>query len=291
MSLRIALPLLLLCTSAFAQTPASDEPETVYSEAERDRSISQETLNAVLEPVEGVEEQYARWKKPVCVNVYGLAMAAKYVVERRIRDVGEQVGAPMDRRDPCVPNVTIAFTTDPAATLKSIHDARPGLLPNYDFIAARVKQSQSIQAWYGISLQGASGREELQYDGFNEERPQLIIREFSRLNSGVSTALQTVMIVVDTSAIMGKTLGTLADHFAVMALAQGRATRRCKTVPTIANLMHEDCDATYRPGAITANDLALLTGLYKTPDNTMQRLQRVRIIGNMRKALEGRPVH
>jgi hypothetical protein len=165
------------------------------------------------------------------------------------------------------------------------------LLPNYDFIAARVKQSQPIQAWYGISLQGASGREALQYDGFNEERPQLIIREFSRLNSGVSTALQTVMIVVDTSAIMGKTLGTLADHFAVIALAQGRATRHCKKVPTIANLMQEDCDATYRPDAITANDLALLTGLYKTPDNTMQRLQRVRIIGNMRKALEGRSEH
>ncbi len=50
--------------------------------------------------------------------------------------------------------------------------------------------------------------------------------------------------------------------------------------------MKKDCAAGLQPAAITNNDLALLTGLYKTPDDFTGRLQRQRIIGNMRKSLE-----
>ena len=38
--------------------------------------------------------------------------------------------------------------------------------------------------------------------------------------------------------------------------------------------------------AITLGDLALLTGIYKTPDDRLQNLHGQRIIGNMREVLE-----
>ena len=80
-----ALALLLVSsTAALAQAPAPESlaPETVYSdvERERDQSISRETVETVLDPVDTVDGQYARWKRPVCFNVYGLSAAAKYVV-------------------------------------------------------------------------------------------------------------------------------------------------------------------------------------------------------------------
>jgi hypothetical protein len=300
-----ALLLLLLSTGAALAQPAPPpvvhEPETVYSDAEleRDQSISRQTVNSVLDPVWSMDDQYARWKTPICFNVYGFSATAKYVVERRMKDIAAQVGAPVDRNDPCVPNVTIAVTPDPAATLASVHAARRALLPNYGFIAAELKQSQPVQAWYGVSVRGTSGREELLFDGFNDGIPDerrfgAMSGELSRLNTGLSTALQTVLIVADTKALMGKSLGTLADHFAMLALAQARDTRRCKDVATIANLMNQNCTADYRPEAITGNDLALLSAIYQTPDLAMQKMQRQRIIGNMRRSLEsqatGKPV-
>jgi hypothetical protein len=57
-------------------------------------------------------------------------------------------------------------------------------------------------------------------------------------------------------------------------------------VPNVANLMYRDCDAAWQPDAITETDLALLRGLYQTPDNALQKLQRQRIMGAMRRSLE-----
>jgi len=85
------------------------------------------------------------------------------------------------------------------------------------------------------------------------------------------------MIVVDTNIVTGKKLGTLADYFALLALSQTRDTARCKTVPSIANLLFADCDALLRADAITETDLAMLTALYQTSDASLQKLQRQRI--------------
>jgi hypothetical protein len=286
------LALLLLSGRAvLAQTP-TPEPETVYSDAERDRdrSIAGETVQAVLDPVYGVDDQFARWKIPVCLNVYGLRPVAKYEIEQHIRDIAQRVGAPVDRRDPCMPNVTIIFTSDTAATLKSIHDVRDWLLPDYDFIRMRLKQSQPVQAWYGIVINGADGRDRLQYgdvDDLTQNPPIMYLSAgASILNTGISTAIATTVIVADTKAVMGKTLDTLADYFALLTLAPTRDTRHCKPVRSVANLMYPDCDAAWRADAITETDLALLRGLYRTPDNALQKLQRQRIMGAMRRSLE-----
>ena len=287
--------LLLSSTAALAQAPAPESlaPETVYSdvELERDQSISRETVETVLDPVDTVDGQYARWKRPVCFNVYGLSAAAKYVVERRMKDIAQQVGAPIDRNDPCTPTVTIAFTTDPLATLESISRVRPWLVPGLNFIRNSVRQSQPIQAWYNTYVTNDNGFKILEYDGYTDEPLWSSSASISRIQSGLTTEMASVIMTVDTNAIMGLSLGTLADHFALLSLAQARALRGCREIETIANLMKKDCAPDLQPAAITNNDLALLTGLYKTPDADMGRLQRQRIIGNMRQSLEAQAKH
>jgi hypothetical protein len=285
--------LLMSCAAALAQAPAPAAPETldhetVYSDAEieRDQSISRETVGTVLDPVSTVDDQYARWKQPVCFNVYGLSATAKYVVERRLKEIAHQVGAPVDRRDPCPPTVTIVFTPDPVATLESVAKVRPFLVPGLNFIRSRVRQSQPIQAWYNTLVTNDKGTKILEYDGYTDDPVWSSSASISRLQTGLTTEMASVLMTVDTNAIMGMSLGTLADHFALLSLAQARALRGCREIETIANLMKKDCAAGLQPAAITNNDLALLTGLYKTPDDFTGRLQRQRIIGNMRKSLE-----
>lgn len=294
-----ALALLLLSSAAaLAQTPAPPAPEalapeTVYSdvELERDQSISRETVETMLDPVDTVDGQFARWKQPVCFNVYGLSATAKYAVERRMKDIAQQVGAPVDRRDPCTPSVTIAFTTDPIATLESIAKRRAWLVPGLGMIRNRVREAQPIQAWYNTLVTNDNGRKFLEYDGYSDDPVWGSSDRISRIQSGVTTEMASVIIAVDTNAIMGMSLGTLADHFALLSLVQARALPGCRSIETIANLLRKDCETGLQPAAITNNDLALLTGLYKTPDADMGRLQRQRIIGNMRQSLEAQAKH
>jgi hypothetical protein len=274
-----------------AQAPAQDSalaPETVYSDAQRgeDESLSRRTVQSVLAPVDTFENQYSRWKMPVCFNVYGLAAAAKYVVERRMKDVAQQVGAPLDRNEACVPSVTIVFTVDPQATLQSIAKVRPWLVPGLDMIRSRARQSQPIQAWYATAARGKSGRLQLLYDGYDDEPVRIAPSELSRLSTGIETEMAGVTVIVDTKSIMGMQLGTLADHFALVSLAEAQYSTGCKPVRTVANLMHRNCDPALVADALTPGDIALLTGLYKTDDQRLQAIQGQRITGNMRKTLE-----
>lgn len=289
MRLTLVAALLVICGGALAQTPPplADTPETVYSEAQRDEdlSLSRRTIDAVLTPPDSIEGQFARWRRPICINVYGLAPLAKLAVERRIRQIAEQVGAPLDRADPCTPTVLIAFTDSPRETLDSIARVRPWLTPNLGLIRSRVKESQPIQAWYAIMVRDAIGYR-LEYDGYSYEPPSFSPWQNTHLHSGLETQIAAATIVVENKAILGMNLGTLADHFALLALAQGRDTDKCKPVQTIANLMRSDCAPDHQAQELTVGDMALLTGLYATPDDRMQRLQKIRIIGNMTRTLE-----
>jgi hypothetical protein len=282
--------LLFSATGAMAQTPPplSENVETTYSQAQRevDESLSRRTVMEVLVPADATEDQYARWKYPICFNVYGLAPVAKYVVERRMKDIATQVGAPIDRAEDCAPNVLIAVTPDQAATLQSIADVRPWLVPGLGMIRSRVREALPVQAWYAIAMQGGYGRRMLVYNGYDYEPQVVPVTSFSRLSSGFETELAAVTTVVDQKAIMGMPLGTLGDYFALLALSQARPSRSCKDFETITNLMLDGCDPATKVTSLSKGDIALLTGLYRTPDDQMARIQRLRIIGNMRRSLE-----
>src|SRR6185312_10274263 len=86
----LALVLLLLGADvAWAQTPAlpvTGEPETVYSEAQRQKDISASRwiVDSLLRPSFSIDNVYARWKLPVCPHVYGLRPVAAWLIEHRI---------------------------------------------------------------------------------------------------------------------------------------------------------------------------------------------------------------
>jgi hypothetical protein len=108
----------------------------------------------------------------------------------------------------------------------------------------------------------------------------------SRLESGFTTELGAVTVIVDSKAIIGMQLGSLADYFAVLTMAEARLGRRCKEFETIANLMMKDCEPGLAAKEITRNDILLLTALYQVPDESMGRLQSLRVASRLRRALE-----
>lgn len=293
------LPVLALASVALAQTPrppVTGEPETIYSDAQRlrDEQLSRRFVQSLLRPSDSLEGQFSRWEDPICLNVYGLRPTAAYVVEQRIREVANLVGAPVERTSPCTPNIGIIVTPDPQGSLDSIAATRAFLLQGGN---QKPVARYPVQAWY------AAFRTE--YDGF---RVLDIPREdaeawrdyipkvsndlpwskanLSRLHTGQTTEIAAATVLVDVGAINGMTLGSLADYLALMVLAQTPATGRCQPAPSIANLFLKDCDAGLHVTALSDADRAMLTALYQTPDQP-EKLQAQRLIANMRRNLEG----
>jgi len=282
----------LVVLPAAAQAPA---PETVYSEAQRarDETLSRRYVEAALQPSMSLAGQYARWVKPMCVQVGGLADAAGRAVERRIREVAAKVGAPVDASDTCGSNVIILVNGDPLKTLDLM--AARKLVQFMDGDRNGIKVRFPIQAFYMGLFIDSRGRPHLDtpmidtlYGDRNtvyNQTPQMIASDDSRLQHGIQPQLGTVTIIVDAHAIGGMSLGALADYLALMALAQTPASGHCLPAPTIANLFVPDCDKDLHATALSVADMSMHKALYETPLEPAN-LQQTRIVGAMRKGLE-----
>jgi hypothetical protein len=325
--MRIQIVSLLLLTSAAALAQPATQFETVYSDAqrERDQDLSRRFVQGLLAPSYSFEDQYAKWKRPVCPNVYGMSAVAKFMIERRIREVAQQVGAPVDRADPCTPNITIVVTPEPQASLDSIAASAPYLV-----MGGKKRQltvTQPIQSWYTTYRRDYGGLAQLDLpwedgatasvgdtgglvtgsntsfmdmaetgvnagpamsslmQGSLESDLPRVHAQGGRLGTGVSPEMAGVVVIVDAKAIMGMTLGALGDYFALLSLSQAPVTGRCQEAPSIANLMVASCNRDVKTASLSNVDVALLTGLYHTPEKP-EMIQKQRIIGAMRRSLE-----
>src|ERR1700744_1993815 len=67
-----------------------------------------------------ISGQIARWKRAICPQTRGLSPAYNKFVTDRIREIAGDVGAPVEQRDPCMPNIEIIFTTEPQKLLDNV---------------------------------------------------------------------------------------------------------------------------------------------------------------------------
>ena len=285
---KLFLAMLLLASGPVpAQPQIVGEPETVYSEAQRaqDEDLSRRFVQSLLAPSYSLEGQFAKWTREICPHVFGLSPAAGYLVERRIREVAQKIGAPQDRRDPCPNNISIIVTDEPQAKLDALMALDPLLFAAAP--KATLRLTQPVTVFYTSFYRDFGGQEHLDvpWEELNLTEPPRVPGNFTRLRTGIQPVMAGAIVIVDAKAIMGRELGTLGDYFSLLVLAQAPHTGRCQPAPSIANLMAAGCEENFRTAALSEVDLAMLAGLYATPLEP-ELMQRARIIGNMRKALE-----
>ena len=80
--------------------------------------------------------------------------------------------------------------------------------------------------------------------------------------SGSGAGIGIVILVVDTTKMLGSTIGTIADYLAMLTLSVAQSPEHCDPLPSILDLMSSSCGARKAPTAITAGDLAFLKALY-----------------------------
>jgi hypothetical protein len=213
----------------------------------------------------------ARWEDPVCPQVTGLPANFTKFIAKRVREVAAQVGAPVDPDETnCKSNIEIVFTTTPQDLLNSIRQKQPVMLGYYDSSPQAdeiAKVKHVIQAWHATQQVDLRGNKMIESN--NPTRPNgrdlnLTASDGRRTGDGVHSTYYRGVVVADPGKLVDYEIGTLADHIAMLALAQPASLDVCQELPSILDMTNPACRKDKPVKALTKADTGYLQGLYKT---------------------------
>lgn len=300
----VSVFLLLAVTPAMAQ-PVATEHVTVTGTTSRE--VTDAFVQAFAAPLR-MTGKLARWEDGVCPVTVGLKPKFTDFISQRIRDVGAQVGAPVNARKSCAPNIEIVFTTAPQGLLDNVRKQHPEYLGYADNSAqktALATVSRPIQAWYTTQTKDLRGLSEIDSarsggveitipDIYNPGRvvtmvmPNAHAHDVSggRLDDGTRSAFYHVIIVADPNKLLDHEIGALADYIAVLALTQISSLDTCQQLPSIVSLLAPGCASPAT--ALTDSDLGYLKGLYSMRASGKLSVQQDEISYRMQQGLEGK---
>jgi hypothetical protein len=295
--------------AASAQGP-SPRPESITVTAAKSRATVEKFAKAFFTPTK-LAGKIARWENGICPVTVGQPPASASLVTDRVKDIAESVGAPVDANPSCTPNIQIVFTTTPQALLDDVRAHEPDYLGYVETSALRDKLAiitRPIQAWYTtetIDLDGMRKVDTNRHQGggmlmpnfsafgmpdtvANRDPIWLPNATYARVtgnhvNNGVRSGFNHVLIVVDSSKLVGRKFNPLADYIAMLALTQLNSPDACQQLPSIVNMLAADCDQAM--DGMTATDLAYLRGLYKMDADKNLVSQQNEIADRMQDAL------
>jgi len=280
---RLAGLLMVLAAGAAGAQPSRTESVTVTGT--REREMLDSFVHSFAAPTR-MTGKLARWEDGICPIVAGLRPQFTTYIASRMKEVAVQVGAPVNERARCRPNIEVAFTDAPQLFIDKVRAINPVLLGYYDNEAqskALATVTPPIQAWYTTQTKDLRGKGEVdraRRQGMTVEMPMpppcmgkctftitypdahAWESTGSRLGDGLRSSFYHVIIVVEPTKLVEQEMGALADHIAMVALAQIPAPENCRPLPSIVNLLAKDC-AAGPANALTASDLGYLRGLYK----------------------------
>jgi hypothetical protein len=242
----------------------------------------------------------ARWRggrQSICPLTEGLSPGYNAFVTARLRALAAYVGAPVESDLQCKANVQILFTSHPQEKMDSITKwaTGPAFHNRYagggkDLIA--FKSDHAIQGWY---MTTGGGSVVLNTDvgmvGFSIQPvwPEIAQRYIGSTatgtrvsgGSGTGSGIGIVILVVDTTKVVGYTIGTIADYLAMLTLSVAQSPDHCDPLPSILDIMSSSCGSREMPTGITAGDLAFLKALYYKNTGIGPSLSRAAIEANM----------
>ena len=278
-----------------AAKPASDlSGVTVTAPEKPSPLVNPETQFVRGHLAENRNQQYARFRDPICVKVLGLPPEFDAFIAKRVVELAGEVKAPVDRSPACRPNVNVIFSPKPQAQLDDIAKRRD-ILFGFHFVSETKKLStftRPVQAYYLTLARDTLGNNILELldqapcqsssTGLCDiKAPAMMGKAGSRLGNDMSTELVHALILADANKVADEKIGAVADYVAVLALARWEGLERCNHLSTILNLMADGCEADERPETATAEDLGLLKGLYSVDPREAGSLQRMTIAERM----------
>ncbi len=296
--MRLAWLLLAVLAGAAQAQPAPTESVTVTGA--RSRQVIQGFVQSFAMPTRRAGK-LARWEDGVCPITVGLKPAFAKFVGQRLKAVAAEVGAPVNDRAGCKPNIEIVFTTNPQGLMDNVRRRQAGYLGYHDNshqADALAKVIHPIQAWYttatrdlrgrpmidSASLQGVGEQSNIEGDSSQLEFSASAVTG-SRLGDGRRSDLYHVIIVAEPAKLLNHEIGALADYITMLALTQLSSLDTCQELASIVNMLAPGCPR--RTASLTSSDLAYLRGLYRMSPGRTLRSQEDEVAFQMGREWDG----
>jgi hypothetical protein len=280
--------------NVFAPSPATD------AELAGD-SVYQFILHHATTPYtngQGAVGSLTRWRggrpETICPQTLGLDPAYNAYVTARIRVLATTVGAPVQSDPNCKSNVKVFFTSEPEKLMSAVYTWASSSVgvkhPDQPEKLLLQSGDEAIQGWY---MTAAGGQSILNRDasllGHIELLPlwPRVIQTSIHGNGCCYSGLVSVIVIVNTTKVVGYTIGSVADYIGMIALTMVQGPNHCDPLPSVLDLMSSTCGAREKPAGITAGDLAFLKALYYHNTGVGQTLSRDDMQINMLRQLTG----
>jgi hypothetical protein len=234
----------------------------------------------------------ARWRgglRSICPQTVGLAPGFAAFVTARVRALATYVGAPVQSDPECKSNVEILFTNDPQQNMDKVTRWATG--PDFQNRYAggtrdliKFTSDHAIQGWYlmgGGALNTEVASLNLSVWPLWPQITQNYLESGSLGCASCGTSIVIVILVVDTTKVVGYSIGTLADYLAMLSLSVAQSPDHCDPLPSILDLMSSSCSTREKPTAVTAGDLGFLKALYYKNTGLGPSLSRFQVQDNM----------
>ena len=252
-----------------AETAASSETETVTVTGTRLRLVFHEFLKDFVAPTP-ITGKIARWERRICPLVVGQNPRYTAFITQRIKVVALAAGARVNTEPTCTPNIEVVFTTTPQALLDNVrrHDVYwLGYAETNAQLEKLATVTRPVQAWYTTESQDNNGARWVDSDiianvgGNILFEPPHYASSGSRINDGIKSGFNHILIVIDSSKLAGEKIVPLADYISMLALTQVNALDTCQRLTSIVDMMAADCGPA--GDGLTKFDIAYLQGLYR----------------------------
>ncbi|HKP34991.1 MAG TPA: hypothetical protein VJT70_09470 [Sphingomicrobium sp.] len=272
-------------TAALAQSAPADTIVITGDLPGHEREQAQSYLKA-LGIVVG-EQQASRWFDPICPRAIGLSRENSAIVERQIREIIREVGAPL-AKEGCTPNFAVSFTDGPERVVRRI--LKSGGVPNSVDARALEQTEAPVRWWYHTEFRTRDGTPaaDLPNVGAAMEGNNVTMLPIGRLgnlslygSSLTSTqavrAIRSATVVIDVRRAEGVRLKSIVDYATLVGLAEIKL--RASPTGSILSLFRQDGER-----RLTRRDYAFLTALYRMPMDRQTDQQRRALLTAMTDA-------
>jgi hypothetical protein len=235
-------------------------------------------------------QRWAGGLRSICPETVGLTPGLTAFVTARVRALATYVGAPVQLDPNCKSNVEILFTNDPPQVMDKVTKwaTKPSLQNKYGGGARNLikfTSDHAIQGWYLVG----GGLLNTTMENLNLDLWPLypkVTQNYLPGRGESATSICFVILVVDTTKVVGYTVGPLADYLAMLSLTVAQSPDHCDPLPSILDLMSSSCGTREKPTAITAGDLAFLKALYYKNSELGGALTRFEIQDHIKRQFE-----
>lgn len=234
----------------------------VMGERQATKDEVRRKVERVLPPL-SFEQPLARFTKPVCPGVVGLARPSAQAIIDRIGIIADEIGLRVGEPG-CDPNLLVLIVPDSRATVRRLASRRKGVVAAQSLADVRriVAEPVAARAWVEAEIRSRDGTP--LYAGAGGP-PELAIESPSRVALSFRRDIVAAYVVIDTASVVGRSTTQIADYAAMRGLADGRSGRAAAGDSILATFT-PDGD-TQAPATLTAIDRGVLRGLYSGQGN------------------------